>query len=61
MNFQIDSISSGECLLTTETRVYATDPVSARKFQRYWSVVYPGSSLIRYGWLHAIKKRAERG
>jgi hypothetical protein len=46
-------------LLTTETRVYATDAVSRRAFARYWRVIYPGSSLIRRMWLRAIKKRAE--
>jgi hypothetical protein len=28
-------------------------------FGAYWRVIYPGSSLIRYMWLRAIKKRAE--
>ena len=46
-------------LLTTETRVYATDASSRRAFARYWRVIYPGSSLIRRMWLRAIKKRAE--
>jgi hypothetical protein len=46
-------------LLTTETRIYATDASSRRAFARYWRVIYPGSSLIRRMWLRAIKKRAE--
>jgi hypothetical protein len=48
-------------LLTTETRIYATDASSRRDFARYWRVIYPGSSLIRRTWLRAIKKRAEAG
>jgi len=46
-------------LLTTETRIYATDASSRRAFARYWRVIYPGSSLIRRMWLRAIKKTAE--
>jgi hypothetical protein len=46
-------------LLTTETRIYATDASSRRAFARYWRVIYPGSSLIRRMWLRASKKRAE--
>jgi hypothetical protein len=48
-------------VLTTETRIYATDAASRRAFARYWRVIYPGSSLIRRMWLRAIKKRAEAG
>jgi hypothetical protein len=49
-----------ECtLLTTETRVYATDSATRRAFARYWRVIYPGSSLIRAMWLRAVRKRAE--
>lgn len=59
MNFEIAEVASGRSALTTETRIYATDPPAARKFHRYWSIVYPGSSIIRYSWLRAIKRRAE--
>lgn len=47
-------------LLSTETRVRATDPGSLRAFRRYWRVIYPGSALIRLEWLRAIRRRAER-
>ncbi len=66
MNFRLEdcdampSQAAGPCtLLTTETRVYATDASSRRAFARYWRVIYPGSSLIRRMWLRAVKKRAE--
>jgi len=66
MNFRLEDCdapanqASGPCtLLTTETRIYATDTRSRRAFARYWRVIYPGSSLIRRMWLRAIKKRAE--
>jgi hypothetical protein len=47
------------CVVTTETRVFTTDPWSRRKFGEYWRMIYPGSALIRRMWLQAIKKRAE--
>jgi len=59
MSFLIEPLQSGGCLLRTETRVYATDPVSCGSFARYWRVIRPGSELIRLMWLRAIKVRAE--
>jgi hypothetical protein len=46
-------------MLTTETRVHVPDPVSRRKFVRYWRVVRPFSGLIRKSVLKAAKRRAE--
>jgi hypothetical protein len=45
--------------LTTETRVHVPDPVSRRKFARYWLDVRPFSGLIRLLVLRAAKRRAE--
>jgi len=59
MNFRIEDASSYTGTLTTETRVYATDPSSRRLFAAYWRVIYPGSALIRRVWLRAIARRAE--
>jgi hypothetical protein len=61
MNFRIEDMGGGECQVTTETRVFATDPATRRRFGLYWAFIYPGSSLIRYGWLEAIRARAESG
>lgn len=36
-----------ETVLSTETRVLTTDPVTRRAFARYWFVVGPFSALIR--------------
>lgn len=58
LNFRIEDSGPAECNLTTETRVYATDASARRSFAAYWRVIYPGSSLVRYMWLRAIKKRA---
>jgi hypothetical protein len=59
MNFRIEDEGTNSCLVTTETRVYATDPASQRKFAQYWRMIYPGSALIRRMWLKAIRTRAE--
>jgi hypothetical protein len=47
-------------VLTTETRVAGTDAQAARRFRRYWRLIYPGSAAIRWDWLRAIRRRAER-
>jgi hypothetical protein len=59
-NLHIDATAQGWCRLSTETRVLGTDPQAKRKFQAYWSVVYPGSAYLRRVLLKAIKRRAER-
>jgi len=59
INFRLEDAGSGETLLTTETRVYATDASTRRKVAAYWRVIYPGSALIRVMWLRAIRARAE--
>jgi hypothetical protein len=58
MNFRAEPAESG-ALLTTETRVLATDGASRRRFGRYWRVIRPGSGLIRSSWLRAAARRAE--
>jgi hypothetical protein len=59
MNFRIEDASPTACTLTTDTRVYATDASTRRRFALYWRVIYPGSALIRRMWLRAIARRAE--
>ena len=59
MSFTIEPQGPGLCLLRTATRVHATDPASRDVFTRYWTVIAPGSLLIRHMWLRAIKVRAE--
>ena len=61
MNFLVEPAADGTCDLLTETRVFADTPAGSRSFGAYWHVIYPGSSLIRFMWLRAIKTRAERG
>ncbi len=59
MNFRIQELDAAHCRLTTETRVYAVGFHVVHGFATYWRMIYPGSSLIRHMWLHAIKLRAE--
>jgi len=61
MNFRVEEDGAGGSILSTETRVYATDGASKRRFAAYWRVIYPGSALIRRMWLRAIVHRAESG
>jgi hypothetical protein len=60
INFRVEDAANGETVLTTETRVYATDASARKRFSAYWRVIYPGSALIRVMWLRAIRNRAEK-
>ena len=46
--------AAGGTLLSTETRVLATDERARRAFKHYWRVVGPFSALIRRRWLRAV-------
>ena len=59
MNFRIEERGDGTCLLSTETRVHATDAPARRRFGRYWTAIRAGSGFLRKMWLRAIKRRAE--
>jgi len=61
INFLVEPEPDGGCRLSTETRVFATDPASRRRFAAYWRIILPGSALIRVEWLRAIRHRAEAG
>lgn len=61
MNFYVDeSCGEGSVELSTETRIYAADPVARKKFGAYWRLIQHGSALSRRTLLKAIKKRAEQ-
>jgi hypothetical protein len=61
MNFRVTTDGASGSLVTTETRVHATDAGSARRFGMYWRIIQPGSAFIRTMWLRAIARRAEGG
>jgi len=58
MEFRLEPGPAGT-LLSTETRVLATDPKTRRNFAAYWFVIRPGSSVIRRELLKVVARRAE--
>ena len=59
-NIRVEPYGSGRALITTETRTMATDPMSLRRFARYWLFIGPFSALIRRVMLRMAKSDAER-
>jgi hypothetical protein len=60
MSFELDAASPGASRLATETRIAPTDADAARTFARYWTLVRPGSDIVRLDVLRAVRQRAER-
>lgn len=58
-NFALAPQNEGRTRLTTETRIYCTDPNSRRRFRLYWSVIGPFSAWIRRESLRILKDRLE--
>ena len=58
MEFRLVPIRLG-MLLSTETRVLATDPGTRRAFATYWFVIRPSSGAIRREVLRVVARRAE--
>lgn len=59
MDFRLTPVRGGT-ELSSETRVLATDWTTRRRFARYWLLVQPGSTAIRWEVLTAVQLRAER-
>lgn len=59
MNFFVEGDGAARTRVTTETRVFATDHDSLRRFTPYWRTIFPGSWILRVTWLRAIAARAE--
>ncbi|HSF44036.1 MAG TPA: hypothetical protein VLT87_29885 [Thermoanaerobaculia bacterium] len=59
VDFTLEEQEDGRVRLRTETRVLPLGREAARRFGLYWTVVRPGSSLLRRSWLSAIRRRAE--
>ena len=57
-NFRVEPSGAGTTL-STETRVRCGDPLTRRRFARYWRIVRPGSALIRRSLLRDIRRQAE--
>jgi len=58
MEFRLEPTRHGT-LLSTETRVVATDERTRRAFAAYWFVIRPGSGAIRRELLRAVARRSE--
>jgi hypothetical protein len=58
MNFLVRADGANGSVVTTETRVFASDASARRRFAAYWRAIYPGSALIRRMWLRAVARRA---
>ncbi|CAA9246944.1 MAG: hypothetical protein AVDCRST_MAG52-1942 [uncultured Blastococcus sp.] len=58
MDFRLTPARGGT-VLSTETRVLATDPSTRRRFRLYWLFVQPGSTAIRWEVLTAVQLKAE--
>jgi hypothetical protein len=58
MEFRLQSIPVGT-LLSTETRMRATDPRARRAFAAYWFLIRPSSGAIRREVLRAVADRAQ--
>ncbi|TYP86573.1 hypothetical protein [Blastococcus xanthinilyticus] len=57
MDFRLTPRGNGT-ELSSETRVMSTDAETRRRFDRYWRLVRPGSSAIRWEVLTAVELRA---
>jgi hypothetical protein len=58
MEFRLESIPVGT-LLSTETRILATDPRTGRSFAAYWFLIRASSDAIRREVLRVVARRAE--
>lgn len=58
MNFRVIGDGVNASLVSTETRVFANDASSRRRFAAYWRVIYPGSAIIRRMWLRAVERQS---
>jgi len=58
MEFRLEPTRLGT-LLSTETRVLATDPGTRRAFAMYWFFIRPSSGAIRREVLRTVAHRAE--
>ena len=57
---RVDPVSPSKTIMSTETRVLATDADARARFRRYWSFVAPGTILIRRIALRNLKRRVEQ-
>ena len=64
LSLRVQPYGAEASILTLETRVGVTDPVSLKRFQRYWAVIGPFSHLVRWIALRLVAadlRHARRG
>jgi pimeloyl-ACP methyl ester carboxylesterase len=64
LSLRVQPYGAEASILTLETRVAVTDPVSLRRFQRYWALIGPFSHLVRWIALRLVAadlRRAQPG
>lgn len=59
-NFLVEPLANDACRLSTETRIQCLGPDARRLFRRYWTVIRPGSGLIRREMLRLVRREAQR-
>lgn len=59
MSFRVDALGAERSRVVTETRVLCADAAARRSFRRYWTVIRPGSAIIRKVALAQIRRAAE--
>lgn len=57
MDFRLTPSGSGT-VLSSETRALSTDAETRRRFDRYWRLIRPGSSAVRWEVLTAVELKA---
>lgn len=60
-SFVVHPYGQHRTLLTYEARTECTDPESADRFHRYWSLVSPGVGIVLRATLASVRETAERG
>lgn len=60
-NFHVESVGANRSVVSTETRIIATDATALRWFRPYWMLVLPFSGLIRRRMLALIRTASEAG
>jgi hypothetical protein len=60
-NFSVEPMDATRSTLHTETRILCGDAASRRRFGFYWTLIRPGSGIIRHAMLAAVRSEAERG
>lgn len=55
-----DTPRNGRSCVITETRIAASDPPSRSRMAKYWTLIYPGSGMVRRSLLEAVRAGAEK-